>query len=123
MPHFPSEPQAGSSRQHYQEHEYAKLGAEWLSQSYLSRMEGDSNPTHPTPSHLTQNPIPPPTLQEPITPVPLPTDHDEDDWELQMLHMVRKAQETEKGTAAKNKELLRQNEELQKENHNLHLLQ
>lgn len=42
---------------------------------------------------------------------------------MPMLHMVRKAKETQKGTTAKNRELQVKNEELAKENHDLHLQQ
>lgn len=72
-------------------------------------------PTHQTPPRLTQTTTPLPPSQEPITPFPLPTDHEEEDWEIQTLHMVRKAKEAQKGIAAKNTEQQLKNNELAKE--------
>ena len=99
------EPQAGSSHQHYQEHEYAKLRAEWLSQSYTSRLETETPSTHHTPPRqLLTNQAHTPHLDTP-TPRHIQADPEEEDWEVHMLQVVRRAKETQRGTAVQNKEL------------------
>ena len=110
MPIFPLEAQAGSNRQHEEEHEYAKLGAEWLSQSFSARWEPQSQLENPTPpqqllSFHTQPAIPTTAQSEPSTPRCAPIEYNEDDWEEQMMKVVRRAKETQRGTSTKNKEL------------------
>ena len=76
------EPQEGSNKQHFQEHEYAKLGAEWLSQSYTSRLDPQPTSTHHTPPRLIQiTQTNPPHLDTP-TPKNLQVDQEEEDWEV-----------------------------------------
>ena len=48
---------------------------------------------------------------------------DKEDWELQMLKVVRKAKEMEKSTTVKNQALQKANEQLKQENQDLHLTQ
>ena len=115
MPLFSLEAQAGSSRQHEEEQEYARLGAEWLSQSYSSRWEQQEQPStmHQTPPpraieislSLGFQTQPISAQSKPATPRCAPEEQDNEYWEQEMLKVVRKAKETQKGAGAKNKEL------------------
>ena len=58
---------------------------------------------------------------EPATPRCAPEEQDNEDWEQEMLKVVRKDKETQKGTTVKNKELQALNQQLHQENQDLHL--
>ncbi|KAI5064675.1 hypothetical protein GOP47_0019370 [Adiantum capillus-veneris] len=128
---------AGSNQQHERIREYAKMGAAWLNASFSAQRDESlfqQFELHPrasaTPSETTEmidvnlTLAPPTTTTCPskatyTTPIMATTPIESEDWEVELLQVMRKAKEAQKTTATRNRELVEVNQSLITENQRL----